>query len=242
MQSSNVSIPVDGAMMPSYLARPDSSSPAPAVLVLQEIFGVNKEMRRITDLVAQTGYVGLAINYYHRTDPDLDVPYNDEGMAKGRAASSKVTRETINADLYAAIDWLNAQDFVRFNHVATWGFCAGGSMAFLSSMLRGVSGAIVFYGGQIGKPLHSGGQPSIEEVDKVKAPLLLCYGGKDQGIPSDEVQRIDDALKSHRKRYSLHVYPEKGHGFFRQSSQSFDDPDIKDAWTRVQGFLKQTLT
>ncbi|MBV8583513.1 MAG: dienelactone hydrolase family protein, partial [Candidatus Eremiobacteraeota bacterium] len=86
MQSSNLSIPVDGAMMPSYLARPESSSPAPAVLVLQEIFGVNKEMRRITDLVAQTGYVGLAINYYHRSDPDLDVPYNDEGMAKGRAA------------------------------------------------------------------------------------------------------------------------------------------------------------
>lgn len=242
MQTSNVSIPVDGSTMPSYLARPDSSSPAPAVLVLQEIFGVNKEMRRITDLVAQAGYVGLAINYYYRTDPNLDVPYNDEGMAKGRAAAAKVTRETIATDLYAAIDWLNAQEFVRFNRIATWGFCFGGSMAYLSSMLRGVSGAVVFYGGQIGKPLMSGGAASIEEAENVKAPLLLCYGGQDQGIPPEEVQRIENGLRSKKKRFSLHVYPQKGHGFFRQSSEGFGDPDLKDAWTRVQDFLKGALS
>lgn len=242
MQTSNVSIPVDGATMPSYLARPDSSKAASAVLVLQEVFGVNREMRRITDLVAQTGYVGLAINYYHRTDPNLDVPYNDEGIAKGRAAAGKVTRETITADVYAAIDWLNAQDYVRFNRIATWGFCFGGSMAFLSSMLRGVSGAVVFYGGQVGKPLMSGGPPPIDEAEKVKAPLLLCYGGQDQGIPPEEVNRIEQGLKAKHKRFALHLYPEKGHGFFRQSSEGFDDPDLNDAWTRVQGFLQQTLS
>ena len=242
MQISNVSIPLDGSAMPSYLARPDSGAPAPAVLVLQEIFGVNTEMRRITDLVAQAGYVGLAINYYHRTDPNLDLPYNDEGMAKGRAAAGKVTRQTIEADLNAAIDWLNAQDFVRFNHIATWGFCFGGSMAFFSSMLRGISGAVVFYGGQIGKPMMSGGTPLIEDAGNVKAPLLMCYGGKDQGIPADEVERIEAGLKSKHKRFSLHVYPEKGHGFFRQSSQGFDDADLKDAWTRVQAFLKSSLS
>jgi len=241
LRTSNVTIPLEGSTMPSYLARPDSVAAAPAVIVLQEIFGVNAEMRRITDLIASAGYVGLAINYYHRSDPDLDVPYNDEGMAKGRAAAAKVTRQTIEADLNAAIDWLNAQDFVRFNRIATWGFCFGGSMAFFSSMLRGISGGIVFYGGQVGKPMMSGGTPLIEEADRVKAPLLMCYGGKDQGIPPEEVERIEQGLRSKHKRFTLKVYPEKGHGFFRQSSKELDDPDLKDAWSRVGEFLKQAL-
>ncbi|MBV8601731.1 MAG: dienelactone hydrolase family protein [Candidatus Eremiobacteraeota bacterium] len=115
-------------------------------------------------------------------------------------------------------------------------------MAFQSSMLRGVSGAIVFYGGQIGKSLFSGGPPPIEEADEVRAPLLLCYGGSDQGIPADEVERIERALREGEKRFELQVYPQKGHGFFRQSSQTLDDPDVADAWKRVQAFLKRTLT
>jgi carboxymethylenebutenolidase len=241
VRTENVSLKVDGSAMPSFLARPDSAQPASAVILLQEIFGVNAEMRRITELVAQAGYVGLAINYYHRTDPNLDVPYNEEGIAKGRAAASKVTRETIEADLNAALDWLGAQDFVRYNHVATWGFCFGGSMAFFSAMLRGVSGAIVFYGGQIGKPLHSGGVPLIDEVDRVRAPLLLCFGGKDQSIPLDEVDRIERSLRDKNKRFSLHVYPEQGHGFFRQSSREMQNPDVADAWDRVQNFLRAVL-
>jgi len=241
VQSAHISISVDGSSMPAYLTRPDSPGPAPAVLLLQEVFGVNAEMRRIADLVAQTGYVGLAINYYHRTDPNLDVPYNDEGIAKGRAAAGKVTRETIAADLYASLDWLDAQDFVRFNHIDTWGFCFGGSMAFFSAMLRGVSGAVVFYGGQVGKPLMSGGPPLIDEVERVRAPLLLCYGGKDQGIPSDEVDRIENGLRAAKKRFTLHRYPNQGHGFFRQSSNDFANPDVTDAWTRVREFLRQTL-
>lgn len=241
MPSSNVSIPVEGANMPGYLARPSTSGPAPAVIVLQEIFGVNAEIRRIADLVAQTGYVGLAINYYHRTDPNLDVPYNDEGIAKGRAASSKVTRGTIGPDINAAMDWLNAQDFVKFNRIATWGFCAGGSMAFFSSTLRGISGAVSFYGGQIAKPLHSGEPGFIEEVERVKAPLLLVFGGKDQGIPHEDVERVEKALQGAKKRFSLHTYANEGHGFFRQSSSDFSNPDVTDAWKRVQEFLKGVL-
>lgn len=241
VQSTSISIPVEGAKMPAYLARPSSQEPAPAVIVLQEIFGVNAEIRRIADLVAQTGYVGLAINYYHRTDPDLDVPYNDEGIAKGRAASSKVTRKTIEPDINAAIDWLNAQDFVKFNHIATWGFCAGGSMAFFSSTLRGISGAVSFYGGQIAKPLHSGEPGFIEEAQRVKAPLLLVFGGKDQGIPQEDVDRVERTLRDAKKRFSLHTYPNEGHGFFRQSSNDFANPDVTDAWTRVREFLHQSL-
>ncbi|MGH7659811.1 MAG: dienelactone hydrolase family protein [Vulcanimicrobiaceae bacterium] len=209
--------------------------------MLQEIFGVTADMRRIADLLSQHGYVALAINYYHRHDPTLDLAYDDEGIAKGRAAAATVTRDTIGPDLRAAIDWLNEQDFVRKNHIATWGFCAGGSMAFFSSMQPGVSGAVCFYGGQIAKPLHSGGTALIGDVDKVRAPLLLIFGGQDQSIPREDIDTIEKALSSAKKQFYIHTYPNEGHGFFRKSSEDFSNPDVKDAWTRVQEFLKGTL-
>lgn len=241
MRTADISIPVDGASMPAFLAHPGSGGPAPAVIVLQEVFGVNANMRRITELVASAGYVGLAINYYHRTAPDLDETHTPEGVAKGRAAAAHVTRQTFSADLGASLDWLNAQDFVRFNHIATWGFCYGGSMAFLSSMERGVSAAICFYGGQIAKPLISGGPPSIEAVEEVRAPLFLAFGGKDQGITPDDVKRIELALEAKKKRFQLKVYPDSDHGFFRESSNNFKNADIADAWERVQAYLKEHL-
>jgi len=243
VKTAHISLPAVGesSRMPSYLARPDAAEPAAAVIILQEVFGVNAYMRRITDLVASAGYVGLAINYYHRTHPDLDAPYNDEGIAVGRKAAAGVTRQTFFADLHAAMDYLNEQDFVRFNHLATWGFCFGGSMAFLSSMQRGISGAVCFYGGQIAKPLMSGEPGGLEHADEVRAPLFLAFGGADQGIPPDEVRRVEQTLEAKHKRFELKLYPEQGHGFFRESSQKFDVPDIADAWARVQAFLQKTL-
>src|SRR5450755_2366597 len=81
--------------MPCYLARPDDDGPRPAVIVLQEIFGVNTEVKRIADLLASHGYAALAINYYHRTHPDLNEPYTQEGLQNGFAAAGNITRATI---------------------------------------------------------------------------------------------------------------------------------------------------
>lgn len=227
--------------MPAYLAHPETGTPAPAVIVLQEVFGVNANMRRIAELVATAGYVGLAINYYHRKDPHLDAPYTPEGIAKGRETAAHVTRETFRADLGASLDWLNEQDFVRFNHIATWGFCYGGSLAFLSAMERGVSAAVCFYGGQIAKPLISGGPPSLESAGEIRAPLFLAFGGQDKGIPREDVERIAQTLEAKNKRFELKVYPDADHGFFRESSNAFDKADVADAWDRVQSYLKEHL-
>ena len=127
MKSQSVSIDVSGSAMPCYLVLPDEDGARPAVIVLQEIFGVNTEVRRIADLLASSGYVALAINYYHRTDPDLNEPYTPAGLQKGFAAAGKVTRATMRADLLAAIDYLNTQDYVKSGHLGTWGFCYGGT-------------------------------------------------------------------------------------------------------------------
>jgi len=226
--------------MPGYLARPAEDGARPAVIVLQEIFGVNAEVQRISDLLAATGYVALAINYYHRTDPDLNEPYTPEGLQKGFAAAGKVTRATMKADLCAAIDYLNAQDYVDFNHIATWGFCFGGSVAFISSTLPGLCSAICFYGGSIAAPFPSGEPAAIADVSAVRCPILLAFGGKDDYISAAAVGQIAKALTDGHKRFQLQVYPEQGHAFFRDSSAALESSrDVADAWDLVQAFLKQ---
>jgi carboxymethylenebutenolidase len=242
----SVTIDVGGSAMPAYLARPDDSTPRPAVIVLQEIFGVNTEIKRITELIASAGYVGLAINYYHRTHPDLNEPYTPDGLKAGFAAAGAVTRATIAADITAATDWLNTQDAVKFNHVGTWGFCFGGTVAFLSATLEGISAAVCFYGGSIASGLPSGEPEALADAAALKAPLLLAFGGQDSYIPPASIARIRTALDAAHKRFQLEVYPDQDHAFFRDSTDTMSSGDAKskavaDAWDRVQAFFGEHL-
>ena len=240
MQTQTFTIGVEGGSMPSYLARPDGDEPRGAVIVLQEIFGVNTEVKRITDLVASAGYVGLAINYYWRTDPDLNEPYTDEGLQRGFAAAGHISKKTLRSDIGAAAAWLNGQSFVKKGRVATWGFCMGGSAAYVSATVPGIACAVSFYGGSIAKPFPKD-TPAIEETAQIACPLLLAFGGKDDYIPHDAVEAIKTALDKAGKEYELIVYPEVGHAFFRQSSAAMNAHEVKDAWEKVQSFLKKHL-
>jgi carboxymethylenebutenolidase len=248
--SQSVTIDVAGDPMPAYLARPDGEGPRPAVIVLQEIFGVNAEVKRITDLVAGAGYVGLAINYYHRTHPDLNEPYTPAGRQAGFAAAGAVTKATLRRDVGAAIDWLNAQSFVRRDRIATWGFCFGGTVAFVTANLPGLAAAICFYGGYIASTLPNGEPAAIENAAEVRVPLLLAFGGKDASITSEHVELIRKALTAAGKSFEIVVYPDQDHAFFRNSGAQLDAPgdaqspalnDVADAWKRVQTFLKEHL-
>ena len=242
MQSESLSIDVGGSPMPCYLARPQDGGPRPAVIVLQEIFGVNAEVKRIADLLASTGYVALAINYYHRTHPNLNEPYTQEGLQNGFAAAGNITRATIHADLTASIDYLNSQAYVETGHLATWGFCFGGTMAFESATAAGLSAAISFYGGNITAPLPSGEPEVLADVNDVRVPLLLAFGGKDEYISAEAVGRVRAALTAAHKDFQIQVYPEQGHAFFRDSAAALNtSPDVADAWNLVQTFLKKTI-
>jgi carboxymethylenebutenolidase len=241
MQTQTFSIDVGGSPMPAYLARPDGAEARPAVIVLQEIFGVNAEVKRIADLLAQAGYAALAINYYHRTHPNLNEPYTEEGLKAGFAAAGQVSRATLLADVSAAAAWLNAQSFVQHGHIATWGFCFGGSVAFVTAVLPEIKAAIPFYGGSIAGGFPNGEPEGLADAAQITAPLLLAFGGKDEWIPAEAVAKIDAALTEAGKTHEVVVYPDKGHAFFRESDQALDDADVADAWSRVKTFLKQTI-
>lgn len=250
MISQDVTISVDGSQMPAYLARPEENSGAhPAVIVLQEVFGFTPEVKRVTDLLASTGYVGLAIDYYHRDHSRFSAPYTEQGIKNAFEAAAGVTAQSAIADVSAAISWLNEQSFVRFGNIATWGFGFGATLAFASASLRELSGAICFYPGNVAAPMPAGGDPPIERAEDVAVPLLLAFGEKDYYVSRFDMDRIYTSLKQANSDFRMQIYPNVGHSFFRHGSpaaiaeqQRYSDESVAqavaDSWDLVRKFLK----
>jgi carboxymethylenebutenolidase len=239
--SADVSIPVADSTMPAYLARPSADGTFPAVIVLEGVYGFDDELRRITELLASFGYVGLAVNYFHRTDPDFKQPYTPEGRVAGEAATKGVKKDDVLADVSAARDWLNSQDFVESGHVGTWGFGFGGTLAYVTATLPGLNAAVAFYGQSIVSLMPDGEAAPIEDTKNLRAPLLLVFGGQDQLITQSDVEVITDSLRSHNKKFDLQLYPNVGHSFFRTTTDTTSAREAADAWDRVQAFFGKYL-
>lgn len=254
MISQDVTIPVDGSLMPAYLARPEENSGEhPAVIVLQEVFGFTPEVRRITDLLASTGYVGLAIDYYHRTKPHMSEPYTDEGSRNAFKAAESVTAANLTKDVAAAIAWLNQQPFVRKGAIATWGFGFGATAAFVTSSLTELSAAICFYPGNVAIPMPGGGEPPIDHAAEVAIPLLIVFGEKDYYVSRFEMDRIAQALSDAHKDFHLQIYPNVGHSFFRHGrpeaiaerhrySDEAVAQAVADSWDLVKVYFRDHLS
>jgi carboxymethylenebutenolidase len=249
MISQDVVIPVNGSNMPAYLARPEEGSgPHPAVIVLQEVFGFTPETKRVTELLASIGYVGLAINYYHRTNPQMVQPYSEEGVRESNNIAASVSAQNLIADVTGAIDWLNAQPFVKHGKIATWGFDFGANGAFVTSGLQALSGAILFYPTHLTDPMPSGGEPPLDHAADVCVPLLIVFGEQDYYVPRYDMDRICQTLKGANKDVRMEIYPGVGHSFFRHGRpqailelQRYSDEAVAqavaDAWGMVKAFL-----
>ena len=238
---SDLSIAVGDAQMPAYLARPGGTGRYPAVIVLEGVYGFDDELRRITDLLASLGYVGLAVNYFYRTHPTLSEPFTPEGFARGVEASKGVHKADALVDVAAARDWLNEQPYVENGHIGTWGFGFGGTVAFVASTLAGINASVVFYGQSIASLMPSGEAAPLEDTRQIRAPLLLVFGGRDELIGKRDVQTIVDALRSQNKRFDIQQYPNVGHSFFRTTSDSASTREAADAWDRVRSFFERNL-
>ncbi|MDQ6941580.1 MAG: dienelactone hydrolase family protein [Candidatus Eremiobacteraeota bacterium] len=233
MRTETVTIPVGDLRMPAYVARPDADR-APCVIVLQEIFGVNEDIRAVTELVGSAGYLAVAPAIFHRTDPAFEAGHDEAGYAKGRAARDETKPETLTADVEATVTWLRAQQQFE-GGIATWGFCFGGSVAFLSATLPSIDAAVSFYGGQI-----AGGPRYIDAfAEKLQSPILFAFGGKDAFIPIEATREIEQRLTALGKSFELHVYDDEDHGFFRHGPVG--NEGSADVWPRVRAFLERHL-
>lgn len=211
----------DGQKLGAYRADP-SGKPRGAVVVIQEIFGVNNHIRHVADGFAQQGYVAVAPALFDRVKPGVELGYDQKSIEQGREIRAKVPLEGSLADLQAAIDYAK-----QFGKVAVVGYCWGGGLAFLAATrLSGVAAAVGYYGGMVAQ--HAEERP--------KAPVLLHFGETDQSIPMSDVEKVRKA----RPDLPIHVY-KAGHGFSCDERASYHPESAKLALERSLKFLAEKV-
>ncbi len=203
----------DGVSIGAYKANP-AGAPKGGIVVLQEIFGVNSHIRRVTDGFAAEGYLAIAPALFDRVQPEVEIGYTPEDVQTGMGLVGKVDQSKTLLDIEAAIK--AAQ---QGGKVGVVGFCWGGSMAFAAaSKLDGLSAAVGYYGGNIAKMLDM----------KPKVPTILHFGELDAHIPKSDVDKIKAALPD------VPVYTYKaGHGFNCDARGSYDKASAVEAMGRT---------
>ena len=213
----------DGHAFEAYLATP-SGTPKAALLILQEIFGVNHHMRAVTDGFAEAGFVALCPALFDRAKRGVDLGYQADDIAAGRDIRAQLPLEATLADMAASIDALGQQ--APGIKIAAIGYCWGGSLAWLAATRLEVAAAVGYYGGQI--------TPYLNETPA--CPIMLHFGEFDKGIPLSDVTKITAA----HPQVPVHIYP-AGHGFNCTERADFNPDASALALSRTMEFLKTPL-
>jgi len=209
----------DGHPLDAYRADPAGPSRG-GVVVVQEIFGVNRHVRALVDAYAAEGYAAIAPAIFDRAKKKVDLDYTPEGTTEGRALRAQIGWDAPLLDLDAAVRALAPS-----GRVATVGFCWGGSLSFLMACRSPrVACAVAYYGGQI-----------IQFVDeRPRVPVLMHFGERDALIPEADRDRIRAAHPD----AEIHVYP-AGHGFNCTDRKDHDPASARLAGERTLAFLKK---
>jgi carboxymethylenebutenolidase len=212
----------DGFKLGAYRADP-AGKPKAAIVVIQEIFGVNHHIRSVCDRLAKEGYVALAPSIFDRTQPDFQCGYTPDEIATARTFIANPDWTAMLRDTQAAIDAVK-----DVGPVGIIGFCLGGSMAYAAATkLTGLSAAVGYYGGAVVRFAD----------DKPRVPTQLHFGEKDAGIPLTDVETI----KTKRPDVAVFIYPGAQHGFHCDERASYDKASADIAWPRSLEFLAKNL-
>jgi len=230
-QSQMVDVPGSAGAMPAFLARPDGSGAAPAVVVIQEAFGLNGHIKDVAGRLAAEGYVALAPDMFWRGGKGRVAGYDQ--LPQALQLMGELRDDTVVADVGSAIAYLQQQAFVRADRIGITGFCMGGRVSYLAACeLPGkLRASAPFYGGGI--PIHL--------TPKLTIPVLAFFGGDDAFIPPDQIEALKAEAKKDGKSVEVVVYPKAPHGFFCNERDSYRPDAAKDAWARTKTFLKAHL-
>nr|WP_249184960.1 dienelactone hydrolase family protein [Burkholderia cenocepacia] len=203
----------------------------PAVIIIQEIFGVNAHIRAVADQYAADGFVALAPDVFWRTQPRVELTYEGADRDKGIELMKKTDVGLAVADIGAAADALRARPEVD-GKLAAIGYCFGGQLAYRAAATGKLDAAVSYYGGGIQNALDLAGQ--------VTQPILFHYAGNDHGIPLTAVDQVKAAFAGHGHA-SFHVYPGAEHGFNCTDRASYNQRAAALAHGRTLTFLAEHL-
>lgn len=213
----------DGHELDAYFA--ESSSPARgAVVLVQEIFGVNSHIRSVADDYAGQGFHVITPALFDRVQPNLELSYNPADAAQGMKAARQIGMDAALLDVAASIGHARAE--WRGLEVGVLGFCYGGSLAWLSATRLDPAAAVCYYGGQIAA--NAGETP--------RSPVMMHFGAKDAHIGPEEIVKIRAAHPD----LPVFVY-DAGHGFNCDQRKDYEPESAKLARQRTLEFFSRHL-
>lgn len=241
IETQQVQVPNGELAIAAYLAAPLGEGKFPAIIVIQEIFGVNDHIRDITRRFAQEGYVAIAPAIYQRQAPGFEAGYTEEDIAIGRIYKHQTQAPQLLSDIQATIDYLYRLPQVKPSGVGCIGFCFGGHVAYLAATLPEVKATASFYGAGITNWTPGEGKPTISRTADIKGTIYTFFGLEDASIPVEQVNEIEAALQANSISHRVFRYPEAGHGFFCNQRASYHPQAAEDAWRHVLELFSTTL-
>ena len=224
----------DSFSVPAWVARP-TGTPRGAIVVLQEIFGVNDHIRSVADRYAAEGYLAVAPATFARVQQDVELGYSDADMTAGMTLKAKVERLPtaggVLTDIQTAIDYaaLEAGGSAGAAKVGIVGFCWGGLLAWRAACdLRGLSAAVCYYGGGMTTQAESARTPNC--------PVLAHFGKLDHFITESSVHAFAQA----QPEVQVHLY-DADHGFNCDQRGSYDQVAADQARERTHAFFAEHL-
>ena len=229
--NNRITIEGRGGAFGAYISRPEAS-PASAVVVLQELFGVNADIRKTCDELAEQGFIAVAPDLFWRQEPGIDLSVTSEAdwqhglrlyQAYDRDAGARDVKDTVNA--VAKLPGCTGR-------VAVLGYCLGALMVFLTAVRYGVDAAVAYHGGDTEKYLG--------EIDGLNAPLLMHLAEEDEFISKPAQAEIKTAL-ARKPNATVYSYPGQHHAFSRHNGAHYNAAAAALANGRTNEFLHQQL-
>ena len=213
----------DDKNVQGYLARPTQKGQYPALVVIQEWWGLDSHIKNIAERFARLGFCVIAPDLYH------GIVTSEPNSARKLAMSLEYAEAAKEID--GAANWLLTQDYTKGSTFGCIGYCMGGGLVLTTAIRnKTVGAAVVFYGGLPNPP---------EDMINIECPVLALYGEDEQS----RAMKIKEVLEIGNRNVETHIYQDASHGFFNDSSTSgYNLNAAYDSWARTTSFLFENLT
>ncbi|WP_417513241.1 dienelactone hydrolase family protein [Minwuia sp.] len=220
----------DGGTFRAYVCKPEKGS-GPALVLLQEIFGINDYMKSMAERYAEEGYVTIVPDLFWRMEPGVELGYDEADFEKAFAFYQKFDVDQAIKDIQSTIDTVKGLDGV-VGKVGAVGYCLGGLLAWLTAARTNIDVSVGYYA--VGVEDH------LDEMDNISVPMMLHFAGEDGFCPAEAREKIMAATET-VPHINTYLYEGLDHAFATPGRPSFDKPATMMAYSRTLSAFRQVL-
>ncbi len=219
---------LDNEPLQGYLSRPrNANAELPALIVIHEWWGLNDNIRMMTDKLAGEGYTALAVDLYG------EKPADTPEEAKKLMSTALNQPNQLNQNLKQAYQYLEKTE--KAPKIGTIGWCFGGLWSLNAALLlpEQIDATVIYYGGGI--------ETNPERLKPLEMPILGIFGELDQNPSPETVKQFENALNQLGKTAEIYIYPNANHAFANPSGTRYNEAAAQDAWQKTKAFLQKYL-